>query len=594
MGYIQGSDRRQVIMFPDCLDDYVNLNNEVRIIDAFVDSLDMGMLGFKAEPAKEGRPGYDPRDMLKLYIYGYLNQTRSSRRLQKEASRNIEVMWLLKKVVPDFRCIADFRKNNPKALKEVFKSFIVLCNKAGLLSHDSVVIDGSKFRAVNADNKSYTSGNVGKVLKDIDEKIEHYIKEMDERDKTEGKPGELSKEDIADVLEYLSRRKEQLFRAKEQMEKTGETHICTTDPECRLMKTRDGIRPGFNVQTAVESKNHIIVHYDVTNDCVDWNLLKAGIDASKEALGVETLEGIADRGYGNGDEILACLANGDTPTTHPNKGEKSRIFRFQKTADEITEEMIASKDKETVWKCVSAGYLPDVLNRADIEIETFKKREPGSTVFVNKETGELVTYAQMKEAGGLEREKVEIEREEPVQHYFERDIDKDTVTCPMGQTLFYEGPGCPNGKKDYSVRRYHRVSVCAKCKNKCTIGKRRVISFKEGETKKPETFYKRAKQGKISKKANHAFKQIQLSEEESTWSEFVILRFYPNQKHLRERNTVVEHPYGTVKRWHGAGFVLTKGKEKVSGELGLSFLAYNFRRVINILGVKELMSLISA
>ncbi|MBO6178822.1 MAG: transposase [Selenomonadaceae bacterium] len=266
MGYIQGSDRRQVIMFPDCLDDYVNLNNEVRIIDAFVDSLDMGMLGFKAEPAKEGRPGYDPRDMLKLYIYGYLNQTRSSRRLQKEASRNIEVMWLLKKVVPDFRCIADFRKNNPKALKEVFKSFIVLCNKAGLLSHDSVVIDGSKFRVVNADNKSYTSGNVGKVLKDIDEKIEHYMKEMDERDKTEGKPGELSKEDIANVLEYLSRRKEQLFRAKEQMEKTGETHICTTDPECRLMKTRDGIRPSFNVQTAVESKNHIIVHYDVTND----------------------------------------------------------------------------------------------------------------------------------------------------------------------------------------------------------------------------------------------------------------------------------------------------------------------------------------
>ena len=594
MGYIQGANRGQIIMMPDCLDDYVNMNNEVRVIDAFVDSLNMGTLGFKAAPANEGRPGYDPKDMLKLYVYGYLNHTRSSRRLQKEASRNIEVMWLIKKIVPDFRCIADFRKNNPKALKEVFKSFVMFCNKAGLLSHESVVIDGSKFRAVNADNKSYTSGNVAKVLKDIDEKIERYMNEMDECDKTESKPGELGKEDISAVLEYLSRRKEQLLKAKEQMEKTGETHICATDPECRLMKTRDGIRPSFNAQTAVESKNHIIVHYDVTSDCVDWNLLKAGIDASKEALGVDTLEGIADRGYGNAEEILDCLISGDTPTTHPNKGEKSRIFRFHKTNDEITEEMIASKDKETVLKCVCAGYLPDVLNREDIEIETFKKREPGTSIFVNKETGELVTYAQMKEAGGLEREKVEIEREEPIQHYFERDIEKDVVTCPMGQTLFYEGPGCPNGKKDYSIRRYHRVSVCAKCKNKCTLGKTRIISFKEGETKKPDTFYKRAKQGKISKKANHNFKQIQLSEEESAWSEFVILRFYPNHKHLRERNTVVEHPYGTVKRWHGAGFVLTKGKEKVSGELGLSFLAYNLRRVINILGVKEIVRLMTA
>lgn len=309
-------------MFPDCLDDYVEANSEVRIIDAFVDSLDMGNLGFKAEPAKEGRPGYDPKDMLKLYIYGYLNQTRSSRRLQKEAARNVEVMWLLKKVVPDFRCIADFRKNNPKAIKEVFKSFVILCNKAGLLSHESVVIDGSKFRAVNADNKSYTTGNVGKVLHDIDEKIERYMEELDERDKTESKPGELSKEDIVKVLDYLFRRKVQLSAAKEQMESIDETHICTTDPECRLMKTRDGIRPSYNVQTAVESKNHIIVHYDVTSECTDWNLLKAGIDSSKEILGVETLEGVADRGYSNSDEILSCLVSGDTPTTHPNKGEK--------------------------------------------------------------------------------------------------------------------------------------------------------------------------------------------------------------------------------------------------------------------------------
>ncbi len=170
MGYIQGADRNQVILLPDTLDDYVGGDNEVRAIDAFIDSLDISLMGFKADPAKEGRPGYDPRDMLKLYMYGYLNHIRSSRRLQKEASRNVELMWLLRKVVPDFRCIADFRKDNAKSIREVFRAFVRLCNKAGLLSHESVVIDGSKFRAVNADNKSYVSSNAKKVLLDVEEK----------------------------------------------------------------------------------------------------------------------------------------------------------------------------------------------------------------------------------------------------------------------------------------------------------------------------------------------------------------------------------------------------------------------------------------
>ena len=179
MGYIQGVDRNQIILMPDTLDDYIGTDNEVRAIDAFIDSLDIASMGFKAEPAREGRPGYDPHDMLKLYMYGYLNHIRSSRRLQKEASRNVELMWLLRKVVPDFRCKADFRKDNAKAIKEVFKAFIKLCNEAGLLSHESVVIDGSKFRAVNADNKSYVSSNAKKVLLDVEEKIGQYMQELD-------------------------------------------------------------------------------------------------------------------------------------------------------------------------------------------------------------------------------------------------------------------------------------------------------------------------------------------------------------------------------------------------------------------------------
>jgi len=542
MGYIQGADRNQVILLPDTLDDYVGGDNEVRAIDAFIDSLDISLMGFKADPAKEGRPGYDPRDMLKLYMYGYLNHIRSSRRLQKEASRNVELMWLLRKVVSDFRCIADFRKDNAKSIREVFRAFVRLCNKAGMLSHESVVIDGSKFRAVNADNKSYVSSNAKKVLLDVEEKISRYMKELDEADAAESRPGALTKEDIVGVLDYLERRKAQLTEALEQMAGSGENHICTTDPESRLMKTRDGIRPSFNVQTAVEAKNHLIVHYDVTSECTDWHLLGDGINASKAALGVENLEGIADRGYSNDEEILQCLLNGDTPTTHPNKGEKSRMFRFQKTDTEVT--------------------------------------------------GEVVSYAEMKAQGGLEKAPVEVRREPPLHPYFERDIEKDIVICPMGQMLFYAGPGHPNGKKDPCIRRYHRLSACLKCPNKCTLHKRRIVSFKEGETRKEEAFYEKARENRIVRKTSRRFKVLTLSEEESSWDEWVILRFYPNQQHLRKRNTVVEHPYGTVKRWHGAGYLLTKGKQKAAAEMGLSFFAYNFRRVVNLLGVNGLMEMI--
>ena len=566
----------------------------MRAIDAFIDSLDISLMGFKADPAKEGRPGYDPRDMLKLYMYGYLNHIRSSRRLQKEASRNVELMWLLRKVVPDFRCIADFRKDNAKSIMEVFRAFVRLCNKAGLLSHESVVIDGSKFRAVNADNKSYVSSNAKKVLLDVEEKTSRYMKELDEADAAESRPGALTKEDIAGVLDYLERRKAQLTGALEQMAGSGENHICTTDPECRLMKTRDGIWPSFNVQTAVEPKNHLIVHYDVTSECTDWHLLGDGINASKAALGVENLEGIADRGYSNDEEILQCLLNGDTPTTHPNKGEKSRMFRFQKNNTEVTGEMLFSKDKDTILQCISAGELPEILHRGDVELEVVKRREQGSSLYLDKETGEVVSYAEMKAQGGLEKAPVEVRREPPLHPYFELDIEKDIVICPMGQTLFYAGPGHPNGKKDPCIRRYHRLSACLKCPNKCTLHKRRIISFKEGETRKEEAFYEKARENRIVRKTSRRFKVITLSEEESSWDEWVILRFYPNQQHLRKRNTVVEHPYGTVKRWHGAGYLLTKGKRKTAAEMGLSFLAYNFRRVVNLLGVNGIMEMIMA
>lgn len=256
-----------------------------------------------------------------------------------------------------------------------------------------------------------------------------------------------AKEDIAEVLDYLERCKAQLTEALEQMAGSGENHICTTDPESRLMKTRDGIWPSLNVQTAVEPENHLIVYYDVTSECTDWHLLGNGINTSKAALGMENLEGIADRGYSNDEEILQCLLNGDTPTTHPNMGEKSRLFRFQKTDAEVTEETLSSKDRNTLLACISAGVLPGILQRGNVGLEVVKRREQESSLYQDKETGEVVSYAEMKAQGGLETALVEVRREPPLHPYFERDIENDIVICSMGQTLFYAGPGHPNGKE---------------------------------------------------------------------------------------------------------------------------------------------------
>jgi transposase len=592
MAYIKGKNRNQITLMPDCLDDYVSEDNYARVIDAFVEQLDISALGFKAEASIEGRPGYDPRDMLKLYIYGYINKIRSSRRLQTEAGRNVELIWLLGKIVPDFRCISDFRKNNAKAIKSVFREFVVLCNNAGLLSREMVVVDGSKFRAVNSDNNCYVKKNVVKLIAQAEEKISKYMDALDDNDKSEQSPGQLTTEDIGKILEYLRKRKIQLTTALAEIDKSGGSHICTTDPEARLMKTRDGYKPSFNVQTAVEPNSHIIINFDVTSECADWGLLEANIVGAKAVLGVETLEGIADKGYCSDDEILKCLLNGDTPTVYPNKNQNCRTFKFMKTNDEITPEMLTSKNRETLKKCVAAGFLPEVLKRNDITLEVAKVSAAGK--YLNKETGEVVSHKQMSVAGGDAREKVEVHREKPFHPYFERNLDSDTVVCPMGQTLFYAGPGWPGGKRLSDCRRYHRVASCAKCTNKCTIAKRRIISFKPGETQVYARFYDSCLAGIATRRANHSFVRLETPSEDRIKAEKVIVKYYPNQHKLRIRNQIVEHPYGTVKRWNDGYYLLVKGKDKVSAELALSFLGYNIKRALNILGTQRLLALMNA
>lgn len=591
MAYIKGVSREQMLLLPECVEEYVSAENPARLIDAFVESLDMGVLGFKAKAAAEGRPGYDPKDMLKLYIYGHLNRIRSSRKLQTEAGRNLELIWLLKKIVPDFRCIADFRKEYAKGIRNVFGEFVRLCDKGKLLSHETVAIDGSKFRAVNSDNNCLVKSNVSKLIVQAEERMAQYLAELDECDQAERRPEQLSKDEIQDILRYLEQRKAQLEEGLAKIEASGENHICVTDPECRLMHTRDGCKPSYNVQTAVEADHHIIVHYDVTSDCADWNLLEDGINGAKKALQAETIEGIADKGYSCDEGTLKCLLNGDTPTIYPNSGKDCRTFQFKKEDAIITPEMLASKDHEVLKQCIAAGVLPEILRRGDVTMETVERVVPHPSQYIRKETGEVVSREEMIAAGGNDSVKVEVHREPPVQPYFQRDPQTDTVVCPMGQTLFYAGPGRPSGAKNEIIRRYHRASACKHCPNKCTLGKERVVSFKEGETRVKERFYERCKAGNITRKTNHEFRRVRAKSEYETW---VVIRYYPNQHRLRLRNRIVEHPYGTVKRWNDAGYLLTMGKATTAAELALSFLAYDFKRAVNILGVSALLALIHA
>src|SRR6202040_1247255 len=296
-GFVQGADRQQTTLLPECLDDWVDESNPVRAVDVFVDALELRELGFDGvAPAATGRPGYHPSPMLKLYIYGYLNRVQSSRRLEREAGRNLEVMWLTGRLVPDHKTIADFRKDNGPAIKKVCAQFVALCRKMGLLAKASVAIDGSKFKAVNSRDNNFTKGKMERRLAQIEESVARYLSQLDTADRhTSG--GEESSEVLA---ARTTRLKEMLATTDQQ--------ISFTDPDSRSMATsgRGSGVVGYNVQTAVDTTNHLIVAHEVTNVGTDKSHLANMANQAKAALEAESLEAFADRGYFKGEEIFAC------------------------------------------------------------------------------------------------------------------------------------------------------------------------------------------------------------------------------------------------------------------------------------------------
>ena len=316
--FVEGTDRGQTTLFPECLEDWIDENNPVQVIDVFVNELDLVELGFSGvEPEATGRPSYHPSVLLKLYIYGYLNRVQSSRRLEREAGRNVEVMWLTGRLVPDHKTIADFRKDNGRAIRQVCARFVVLCRTIGLLTEATVAIDGSKFKAVNNRDRNFTRAKMERRMAQIEESVARYLQQLDTADRQE--PSEALKAKTTRLKEKITTLKEQmrhLHALKARMLATPDQQISLTDPDARSMATsgRGSGVVGYNVQVAVETEHHLIITHEVTNVGTDRSQLSSVAKKAKATLEVERLDAVADRGYFSSEEILACEEAGITVT----------------------------------------------------------------------------------------------------------------------------------------------------------------------------------------------------------------------------------------------------------------------------------------
>lgn len=473
MGYIRGSHRSQGLLLPQTVDDYVAENNAVRAIAAFLERLDFAQLGFvRAEAAATGRPGYDPRILMGLYLWGHLNGVCSSRKLARECHRNLEVIWLCEQLHPDFKTIADFRTTNAVGIKGVIAEFRRWCLAAGLYGKEVVAVDSSKFKAVNSKQRNYTREKLKKILARERVKIAEYLAAMDAADAAEAEEEETQltaeqlKEKIAGLERYLAEH-EQLAR---QLDESGESQISLTDPEAKLMKTANGSEVSYNVQTVVDSKLKLLVTYEVTNELNDLGQLAVMGQAAQEALEVKELTVLADGGY-----------------------YESRVLKECEERKLIT-------------------YLPQPRSGA----------AKGRGVFPNSRFG--------------------------------YDSERDLYLCPQAEEMGFRGVTEKKGKQ-YKV---YMTKACAGCpvRAQCTTSKRgrRILRWVDQEI-----------------------------------VERLQARNRDRPQLLKLRKSLAEHPFGTIKVSMNQGRFLLKGRHKVSIEFGLTVLGYNFKRVLNHLGVERML-----
>jgi transposase len=474
MNHRAGLDRSQTLLFPESLDDYVAAENPVRFLDAFVASLDLHSLGFaKARCANTGRPPYDPAALLKLYLYGYLHRLRSSRMLESECHRNVEVIWLLRKLAPDFKTIADFRKDNLQSLKAVSRRFMLLCRKLELFGGELLAIDGSKFRAVNARDKNFNEGKLKELIAHTDARLAEYLKALDTADAAEPQTPPPDKAELQQKIAALQEKRDWHAELLAELDEE-QKQISLTDPDTRRMPAAQGNVVGYNAQLAVDAKHKLIAADDVTNQVNDCQQLANVAQEARANLEFKQAEVVADKGYYNAAEVSLCVEQGITP------------------------------------------FIP----KADTSANT-KQGLYGKSRFIY-------------------------------------DARKDVYRCPGNQELTYRFSTYELGRG----LKYYRASGCKDCglKQQCTRNKNnRTITREDNE---------------------HLMEQM-------------AERMKAQPEKFKLRKTLAEHPFGTIKRWMGYTHFTLKGLEKVRTEWSLITLAYNLKRVLNLVSFEKLMAAVA-
>ena len=559
MGYIEKSKRNEALLFPEYLDDYVESDCPVRLFDAFVDSLNLEQLGFaKAVSETMGRPSYDPRDLLKVLLYGYFYGVRSSRRLARECKCNVELMWLTGKLTPDFRTLSDFRKDNIQCMESVFKEFNRYCLKLKILSKSFISIDGSKFKAVNAKDRNFTLNKLDDRLAWLDSNIKHYLSALEEAD-NEDSDRNLTREEIEAKLKTLQERKERYEGYLREMESTGQKQKSLTDPDAKLMKCNEGFCVGYNTQTAVEDGSHMVVGFKVTDSPTDHGQITELASEVKTDVGVDVIEAVADKGYQSPEDMSKALENGVVPNVIQRDGETEVTVDFEYNPAEATELNPSSTSSDDIRKCLQAGTIPDVYGGilSNPEIISVKNTE----YTIADDAVLKMTHEQMVE--------------EARKGYLIRDPHRNLVICPEGAILRQKSI-----KRNGDIR-YCNKLACKNCKNKCTKSPFREADFSKdklvmkvkgynhNDNDKPDTGTKVNKKVVTTQKVRFHLKL--------------------DEKKMNERKCLSEHPFGTVKRAIGMSYLLLKGKTKVVGETALMLLSYNLRRAISIKGVEDMV-----
>lgn len=563
MPYVKTFDRDQFMMCS--WDSLVDPESIARLIDAFVASLDLSKYEIK-EASSEGRPAYDPKGLLKLYIYGSRKGIRSSRKLAESCKTNLEVKWLIGGVEPDFRTISDFRKNNIDCIKSIFHEF----NRriSGAVEWGFASIDGSKFTANNSKDNNFTKSKLDDRIKWLNGHTDEYLRllrEADEEEDLDDQSDSLSKEELENKLKEAEERLARYKQYQQMMEESGASQLSLTDADAKLMKNKNGFAVAFNPQTAVDSNTHLIRDFNMTNQVTDHGMIESTMAHIKEESPDSIVEAVADKGYENTDDMLACLENGIIPNVITDDGKDGYEIE---TEYEENDTDASSTKPEDLKKCLHAGVIPDAYKGV---IEGMEVKEVRRKV---KEDNDQAP----KSINGTSEEMLAKAKE----GYFVRDPEANLVYCPTGEILRQK---CV--KKNGNIR-YANKNACRHCpnRNKCYKGKNewKEIDFTKDQLVKPCRDWLKAENKEAEpekKKTRGRFHKVK------------IVRFFlrPDRTKMNQRLCLSEHPFGTIKRSMGAGYFLLRGLRKVTGEFALFCLGYNFERAKNLLGFDKMMEL---